>query len=45
VIKQDDTTIKLWNQLPVEVLANFPYKPKGFRKRVRKVFISEGNVS
>ena len=33
-------TIKLWYQLPAEVLATFPWKPHIFRKRVRKVFIS-----
>jgi hypothetical protein len=34
-------TIKLWNQLPAEALATFPFKPRVFRKRVREVIISE----
>ena len=34
-------TIKLWNQLPAEALATFCCKPQIFRKRVRKVIISE----
>ena len=34
-------TIKLWNQLPAEALAIFPCKSHIFRKRVRKVIISE----
>jgi hypothetical protein len=34
-------TIKLWNQLPAEPLATFPSKPHDFRRRVRKVMISE----
>jgi hypothetical protein len=29
-------TIKNWKQLPAEALWTFPYKPKIFRKRVRK---------
>jgi hypothetical protein len=33
-------TIKLWNQLPAEALATFPYKPRIFRS-VRKVIVSE----
>jgi hypothetical protein len=36
--------IKFWNHLLAEVLAHFHWKPHNFRKRVRKVFISEGNV-
>jgi hypothetical protein len=34
-------TIKLWIQLPAEALAIFPCKSHIFRKRVRKVIISE----
>jgi hypothetical protein len=34
-------TIKLWNNLPAEVLVTFPCKPHIFRKRVRKLNISE----
>jgi len=34
-------TIKLWNQLPAVVLATFPYKSRIFRKRIRKVIVSE----
>jgi len=34
-------TIKLWNRLPAEELATFPTKSHIFRKRVRKVIISE----
>jgi hypothetical protein len=30
-------TIRLWNQLPAEILWTFPCKPSAFRKRVRKV--------
>jgi hypothetical protein len=33
-------TIKLWNQLPAEVLATFPCKSRVFRMRLRKVIIS-----
>ena len=36
-------TIKNWNQLPVEALGTFPCKPKIFRKKVRKAFISRMN--
>jgi len=32
---------KLWNQLPAQALATFPCKSLIFRKRVRKVIISE----
>jgi len=38
-------TIKLWNQPPAEVLRTFPCKPHSFRKRVRSVFVSKGNLS
>ena len=38
-------TIKLWNQPPAEALVTFPCKPHSFRKRVRKVFVSKGNLS
>jgi hypothetical protein len=34
-------TIKLWNNLPAEALGTFPCKPHIFRKRVRKLNISE----
>jgi len=34
-------TIKLWNQLPVEALPTVTCKPHVFRKRDRKVIISE----
>jgi hypothetical protein len=34
-------TIKLWNNLPAEELGTFPCKPHIFRKRVRKLNISE----
>jgi hypothetical protein len=34
-------TIKLWNSLPAEALVTFPCKPHIFRKRVRKLSISE----
>ena len=30
-------TIRLWNQLPAEILRTLPCKPNAFRKRVRKV--------
>ena len=33
--------IKLWNQPPAEALATFPCKSHIFRKRVRKVIVSE----
>jgi len=36
-----NTTIKLWNQLPSEVIAAFLCKSHIIRKRVRKVIISE----
>jgi hypothetical protein len=38
-------TIKLCKQLPAEVLATFLCKAHSLRKRVRKVFISKGNLS
>ena len=38
-------TIKLWNQLPAEVLATFPCKPHSFRNRVRSVFVSIGYLT
>jgi hypothetical protein len=34
-------TIKIWNQLPAEVLGAFPCKANTFRKRVRKAVIKE----
>jgi len=34
-------TIKLWNRLPAEVIATYLCKSHIFRKRVRKVIISE----
>jgi len=34
--------IKLWTQLPAEVLATFCCESHVFRKRVRKVILSEG---
>jgi len=34
-------TIKLWNQLPAEALATVTCKSHVFRKRVRKVIVSE----
>jgi hypothetical protein len=34
-------TIRLWNILPEEALVTFPCKPHVFRKRVRKLNISE----
>jgi hypothetical protein len=34
-------TIKLWNNLPAEALVSLPCKPYVFRKRVRKLNISE----
>jgi len=37
--------IKLWNQLPAEVLAISFCKPHSFRKRVREVFINNVNLS
>jgi hypothetical protein len=33
-------TIQLWNKLLMNALGTFPFKPRNFRKRVRKV-ISE----
>jgi hypothetical protein len=33
-------TIKNWNQPPAEALGTFPFKPKIFRKRVRKAIVS-----
>jgi hypothetical protein len=33
-------TIKIWNQLPAEVLGTFPRKPNIFGKRVRKTIIN-----
>jgi hypothetical protein len=33
-------TIKIWNQLPAQVLGTFPCKPNTFRKRVRKAIIN-----
>jgi hypothetical protein len=38
-------TIKLWNNLPAEALVSFPCKPHIFRKRVRKLNISEAKCS
>jgi hypothetical protein len=35
-------TIKLWTQLPAEVLGTFCCESHVFRKRVRKVTLSEG---
>jgi hypothetical protein len=37
-------TIKLWSQLPSEVLATFPCKPHSFRKRGRKLFVYKWNL-
>jgi hypothetical protein len=34
-------TIKLWNDLPAEALVTSPCKPQMFRKRFRKLNISE----
>jgi len=34
-------TLKLWNQPPAGVLVTFPCKSHTFRKRVRKVILSE----
>jgi hypothetical protein len=34
-------TMKLWNQMPAEALATFPSKTHIFRKRVRKVILSD----
>jgi len=36
-----NTTIKLWNQLSAEALANILSRSHNFKKRVRKVTISE----
>jgi hypothetical protein len=33
-------TIKIWNQLPAEVLGAFPCKPNTFRKRVKEAIIN-----
>jgi hypothetical protein len=33
-------TIKYWNQLSVEALGTFHYRPKIFRKRVREAIIN-----
>ena len=33
-------TIKNWNQIPAEALGTFPYKPKGFRQRVKKAIMN-----
>jgi hypothetical protein len=30
-------TIQLWNNLPMNALGNFPFKPSTFKKRIRKV--------
>jgi hypothetical protein len=38
-------TVKLWNNLPAEALVTFPCKPHIFRKRVRKLNISEVKLS
>jgi len=38
-----NTTIKLLNQLPAEVMATFLCKSHIFRKRVRKVITSDGH--
>jgi hypothetical protein len=38
-------TIKNWNQLPVEVLGTFPYKPRIFRNRDGKAVINGANES
>jgi hypothetical protein len=32
--------IKIWNQLPTEILGTLPHKPKIFRKRVRKAVLN-----
>jgi hypothetical protein len=34
-------TIKLWNQLPAEALATFPWRSHNFKKGVRKIIMSE----
>jgi hypothetical protein len=34
-------TIILWNQLPAEALENFPCRSHIFKRRVRKVIVSE----
>jgi len=36
-----NTNIPLWNQLPAEALANFPCRSYIFKKRVKKVILSE----
>jgi hypothetical protein len=38
-------TIKNWNQLPADLLASFRCKLSTFRKRVKKVVTSKGNLS
>jgi hypothetical protein len=38
-------TIKLWNNLPAEAFVTFSCKPHIFRKRVRKLNISEAKCS
>jgi hypothetical protein len=35
-----NSTIKIWNQLPAEVLGAFPCKRNTFRKRVREAIIN-----
>jgi hypothetical protein len=37
-------TIKIWNQLPAEVLGTYLFKPNVFRKRVRKAIINGAKV-
>jgi hypothetical protein len=37
--------IKMWSQLPAELLETFPFNSNIFRKRVRKVIISEEKES
>jgi len=34
-------TMKLWNQLPAEALVTFPCRSHNFKRRVRKLIISE----
>jgi len=36
-----DRNIQLWNQLPAEALENFPCRTHIFKKRVRKVIVSD----
>jgi len=38
-------TIRLRNELGAEVLATFLCKPHNFRKTVKRVFVSKGNLS